>query len=32
VTYAGQAAIELELLAGELAAEPYSWRFGTRPS
>jgi hydrogenase maturation protein HypF len=28
VTYEGQAAIELELLAGDVEAAPYAWRFG----
>jgi hydrogenase maturation protein HypF len=28
VSYEGQAAIELELLAGATPAEPYPWRFG----
>jgi hydrogenase maturation protein HypF len=29
VSYEGQAAIELELLAGETPAAPYDWRFGS---
>jgi hydrogenase maturation protein HypF len=28
VTYEGQAAVELELLAAQTVAEPYAWRFG----
>ena len=32
VTYEGQAAIELELLAGETKAAPYPWRFGDGPA
>ncbi len=28
VTYEGQAAVELELLAGEVEAQPYRWAFG----
>ena len=32
VTYEGQAAIELEQLAGSRAAAPYPWRFGSGPN
>ncbi len=32
ITYEGQAAIELELLAGETPATPYPWRFGNGPA
>jgi hydrogenase maturation protein HypF len=32
VTFEGQAAIELELLAGDVRAAPYPWRFGDGPA
>jgi hydrogenase maturation protein HypF len=32
VSYEGQAAIELEQLAGEAPAQPYEWRFGNGPA
>jgi hydrogenase maturation protein HypF len=32
VSYEGQAAIELEQLAGETPAQPYGWRFGNGPA
>jgi hydrogenase maturation protein HypF len=32
VTYEGQAAVELELLAGDTQAAPYEWRFGDGPA